>query len=192
MRTAWLVTIAAGSLIGGATFQQKGRLNPNIDLLAAKKTLFGRYAPANHRGGRGGGRGAAQAGATAPTTPPADAPRPKSQAELASDAYAYKGGDYIFDGSMEGAARFDTAYSLFQGFSKGMTDAGSVATSRISHPIFAKTPKFSADPKLGAERIAKQLNAGVMGVVMVEVESADWLTQPQIVARVSEHFAVPH
>jgi stalled ribosome rescue protein Dom34 len=27
---------------------------------------------------------------------------------------------------------------------------------------------------------------------IVEVESADWLTQPQIVARVSEHFAVPH
>src|SRR5437762_3354499 len=107
-----MVAITAGSLIGGAALQQKSRLNPTIDILAAKKPLFGLYAPSNPRGGRGGGRGAAQAGApgaaVAPTpTPPADAPPPKSPAELAKQAVDYKGGDFIFDGSMEGPARFD-------------------------------------------------------------------------------------
>jgi 4-hydroxy-2-oxoheptanedioate aldolase len=77
---------------------------------------------------------------------------------------------------MEGGGRFDQAYENFSAFSKGMTDAGSVATTsskRISHPLFVKTPKISADAKLAAERIGRQLNAGAMGVVFVEAESAD-------------------
>ena len=186
MRTAWLVTIAAGSLIGGAALQQKSRLNPVIELLAAKQPAFGLYAPAN-RTGRGGGRGAAQAGAagaTAPTTPPAvvtPAPPAKTAAELAKDAVAYKGGDYIFDGSMEVSpndtmARFDSAYARFAAFSKEMTNAGSVATAsskRITHPLFVKTPEVAPNPKLAAERIAKQLNIGVMGIVLTKVESAE-------------------
>src|ERR1043165_2958146 len=118
-----MVAIAAGSLIGGTALQQKSRLNPTIDILAAKKPLFGLYAPSNPRGGRGGGRGAVQANgaASAPTTPPADAPKPKTPAELARDAFEYKGGDYVFDGSMEGGGRFDTTYAVFQGFSKGLS-----------------------------------------------------------------------
>jgi 4-hydroxy-2-oxoheptanedioate aldolase len=183
LRTAWLVTIAAGSLVGGAAFQQKSRLNPVIDLLAAKNPAFGLYAPANPRVGGRGGRGAAQAGgtATAPTTPPADAPKPKSPAELATDAVAYKGGDYIFDGSMEVSpadtmGRFDTAFVRFEAFSKGMTGAGSVATAssgRVTHPLFVKTPEVAPNPKLAAERIGRQLNIGVMGIVLTKVESAD-------------------
>ena len=180
MRTAWLVTIAAGSLIAsGAVLQQKSRLNPVIDLLAAKKPVFGLYAPANPRVGGRGGRGAAQAGAA--VTPPADAPKQKTAAELAKDAVAYTGGDYIFDGSMETqpgdtSARFDSAYVRFQAFSKGMTDAGSVATAsakRVSHPLYVKTPPVGPNPTLAAERIGKQLNLGVMGIVLTDVESAD-------------------
>lgn len=184
MRTAWLVTIAAGSLIGGATFQQKAHLNPVIDLLAAKKPAFGLYAPANPRGGRGGGRGAAQAGV--PTPPPADAPKPKTSAELARDAFDYKGADYVFDGSMETPPvndtlfRFDSAYARFQLFSKGLSDAGAKATAsskRTTHPIFLKTPEIAQNPKGAAERIAKQLNAGALGIVFVGVESADEVRQ---------------
>lgn len=180
MRTAWLVTIAAGSLIGGAALQQKGRLNPVIELLANKKPAFGLYAPANPRvGGRGGRGGAAQSG-TAGTAAPAPAPaaaRPqKSQAELAMDAFAYKGGDYIFDGSMESPTRFDTAYTLFQAFSKGISDAGSKAP-RATHPLFVKMTEILPDPKLAGERIAKQLNAGAMGIVFVDVQNADEVKQ---------------
>ena len=179
MRTTWLVTIAAGSLIGGAALQQKGRLNPVIDLLAAKRPVFGLYAPANPRGGRGGGRGAAQAGAAAST--PAPAIPQKTAAELAKDAVAYTGGDYIFDGSMETqpgdtSARFDSAYVRFTAFSKGMTDAGSVATAsskRISHPLFVKTPPVAANMKLAAERIGRQLNIGAMGIVLTDVETPE-------------------
>lgn len=179
MRTAWIVTVAAGSLLGGAALQQKGHLNPTIDLLAAKRPIFGLYAPANPRGGRGGGRGAAQSGA--PATPAADAPKPKTAGELAADAVAYKGGDYIFDGSMEVSPadtmhRFDTAFVRFQAFSKGMTAAGSVATAssrQISHPLFVKTPEVGPNPALAAERIGHQLNIGVMGIVLTGVETPD-------------------
>jgi len=187
LRTAWLVTIAAGSLVGGAALKEKAHLNPVIDLLAARKPVFGLYAPANPRvGGRGGRGGAAQAGAAgaaAPVTPapaPATPPAMKTPAELAKDAVAYTGGDYIFNGDMEQPARFDTAFAIFQSFSKGMTDAGSVATGsmkRISHPLFLKTPEIAPDPKLAGERIAKQLNAGAMGIVFVGVESADEVRQ---------------
>ena len=162
---------------------QQQRLNPVIELLASKKPAFGLYAPANPRvGGRGGRGGAGQAGAAvggAPTTP-TPAPAQKSQAELARDAVTMSNADYIFDGSMEAPARFDTAYALFQSFSKGMTDAGSVATAssrRIRHPLYVKTPEIAADPKAAADRIAKQLNAGAMGIVFVVVESADEVKQ---------------
>lgn len=166
---------------------QQQRLNPVIELLASKKPAFGLYAPANPRvGGRGGRAGAGQAGAavggvpTTPVTPPAAAPPQKSQAELARDAVSMSNADYIFDGSMEAPARFDTAYALFQSFSKGMTDAGSVATAssrRIRHPLYVKTPEIAADPKAAADRIAKQLNAGAMGIVFVGVESANEVKQ---------------
>jgi 4-hydroxy-2-oxoheptanedioate aldolase len=162
---------------------QQQRLNPVIELLASKKPAFGLYAPANPRvGGRGGRGGAGQAGAAvggAPTTP-TPAPAQKSQAELARDAVTMSNADYIFDGSMEAPARFDTAYALFQSFSKGMTDAGSVATAssrRIRHPLYVKTPEIAADPKAAADHIARQLNAGAMGIVFVGVESADEVKQ---------------
>ncbi|MEO5568028.1 MAG: hypothetical protein ABIR92_06025, partial [Gemmatimonadaceae bacterium] len=172
-------------MIGGAGLQQQQRLNPLIELLASKKPAFGLYAPANPRvGGRGRG-GAVQPGTASvtgavPTTPPPPAPTPKTPGELAKDAFDYKNADYIFDGSMEAPARYDQAYASFQSFAKGMSDAGfSTAASvrRLSHPLYVKTPGIAADPKVAAERIAGQLNAGASGVVFVDVESADELKQ---------------
>ena len=105
----------------------------------------------------------------------------KSAAELAADAVAYKGGDYIFDGTMETnpldtLGRFDTAFVRFRAFSQGMTDAGSMATAsskRITHPLFVKTPEVAPNPRLAAERIGRQLNIGVMGIVLTGVESPE-------------------
>lgn len=175
-------------MIGGAGLQQQQRLNPVIELLASKKPAFGLYAPANPRVGGRGGRGAAQAGTAgvagttgaAPTTPPAPAPTPKTPSELAKDAFDYKNADYIFDGSMEAPARYDQAYANFQVFAKGMSDAGfstAAPVRRLSHPLYVKTPGIAADPKVAAERIAGQLNAGASGVVFVDVESAEELKQ---------------
>src|SRR5262245_9893583 len=60
---------AAGTL---ATAQAPKRFNPMVELLAAKKPVFGLYAPSNRRfgGGPGGaGRGAAPAAPATPAPP---------------------------------------------------------------------------------------------------------------------------
>jgi 2-keto-3-deoxy-L-rhamnonate aldolase RhmA len=105
----------------------------------------------------------------------------KTPAELAADAVAYKGGDYIFDGSMENPTRpgqpagaaFDTALARFTPFAQGMKTAGYISGKRMTHPIFVKTPKVSDDLQAAHDRIGRQLNAGVSGVVFAETESAD-------------------
>jgi 2-keto-3-deoxy-L-rhamnonate aldolase RhmA len=171
MRARWMVTIAAGTIVGGlGLHQEQRRLNPVVELIAQKKPLFGLYAPSNPRGG---GR-AAQSGApaAAAVTPPPQ----KTAAELAKDALEYKHADYIFDGSMESPANFDRAYTAFAEFVKGTFDAGNLKSTpvrRLSHPLFVKTPAIATDPKLAAERIGRQLNLGVSGVVFVDVESAE-------------------
>lgn len=206
-----MVTIAAGTLLGGLTLhQEQRRFNPVVELLAQQKPVFGLYAPSNRgagRGGPGGGRGAAGAGAgaggagaavagggaagaaaagavasgvTTAASPPVTPPTPKTPAELAKDAVDYKLGDYVFDGSMEGANNFDRAYGGFGDFVKGMGDAAPLQKSptlRMTHPLFVKTPMIAVDPKVAGERIARQLNLGVSGVVFVGVESADEVKQ---------------
>src|SRR5687767_14420542 len=82
--------IAAGSMAVG---QAPKRLNPMIELMAAKKPVFGLYAPSNRRF-------AGAAGATGATGAPA--PTPKTAAQLAADAMANTQTDFIFDGTMEG------------------------------------------------------------------------------------------
>ena len=175
MRTRWMLTIAAVTMAGtlGLTQSQR-RLNPVIELLEQKKPVFGLYAPSNPRAGRGGQRGGAAqpAGAAAPT--PAPTQPLKTPAQLAQDAIAYKLSDYVFDGSMEGD--FDRALPTFTEFVKGMSDAGALQKTpslRLHHPLIVKTHEIAPDPKLAAERIAKQLNLGVSGVVFVGVESPD-------------------
>src|SRR4051794_39965656 len=157
-----MLTIAAASVLGALGLQQsQRRLNPVIEVLAQKKPVFGLYAPSNRRGGRG-------------APPPADAPPPKSPAELAKEALSNRTADYIFDGTMEGD--FDRAYPTFAEFVKGMADAGTVEKTpslRLHHPLIVKTHEIAPDPALARERIGKQLNLGVSGVVFVGVESAE-------------------
>jgi 4-hydroxy-2-oxoheptanedioate aldolase len=157
------------ALVSGFSWAQGGRRhNPVIELLAAKKPVFGLYAPANPRVRPGAGGTAA--------TPQVDAAPPKTQAQLAQDALAYKGADYIFDGSMEG--NYDRGYATFVEFARGMTDGGTLDKApviRLHHPLFVKTPEIAPDPAKAATRIAQQLNLGVSGIVFVSVESAEEL-----------------
>jgi 2-keto-3-deoxy-L-rhamnonate aldolase RhmA len=181
-----MVTIAAGTMLGGLGLHQgQRRLNPVIELLAQKKPVFGLYAPANRGVGRGG-RGGAQAGAaattggSAPVTPPPPTTPPKTPAQLGEDAVSYKLADYIFDGSMERPATFDTAHSLFSSLMIGMKGAGVLtpeAPRRLTHPLYVKTPEILPDPKAAAERIARQLNLGVSGIVFVDVQNAEEVKQ---------------
>jgi len=162
MRTRWILTATAVTSllpVSGALGQQ--HLNPVVDLLSASKPVFGLYAPANRR---------ARPGQPAPPTDSA-----KSQAQLAGDALQYTRSDYIFDGTMEG--NFDVGYAGFKDFAKGLVDGGMLKGKRLTHPLFVKTPEIAPDPAKAAERIAKQLNLGVSGVVFVDVESADEVKQ---------------
>ena len=154
-----------------ASEAQAQHLNPTIDLLAGKKQIFGLYAPANPRvGGRGGPPGA-------PATPPAAPAVRKTPAELAQQAVSNTTSDFIFDGTMEGNDTFDAALTTFSDFAKGMATAEPATKTRRAHPLYVKTSEVAPNPTLAAERIAKQLNTGVMGIVMVGVESAEEVKQ---------------
>ena len=162
MRSPLILTIAAVSVLGGVQLQKaQRRLNPVVEVLAQKKPVFGLYAPSNRRGGRG-------------APPPADAPPPKTAPQLAREAIGNTTADFIFDGSMEGD--FDRGFAPFTEFMKGMAEAGTVdkmPSLRLHHPLIVKTHEIAPDPALARERIGRQLNLGVSGVVFVGVESAD-------------------
>ena len=142
--------IAALVLAAPSSAQQ--HLNPLVDLLAAKKPIFGVYAPRNAR----------------------NAEAQKTPAQLAQEALTYTSGDFLFDGSMEGD--FDRALPTFIEFMTAMKEAGTrekASTARLHHPMMVKTHEIAENPALAAERIAKQLNNGVSGIVFVGVESAE-------------------
>jgi 4-hydroxy-2-oxoheptanedioate aldolase len=164
MRSALLLTaVTAGALsLAGAPAEAQPRLNPVIELLAAKKPVFGLYAPANRR--------------TRPGGPALPADSVKSPAMLAREALGAATSDYIFDGSMEG--NFDAGLASFAPFAAAAFEAGLVESSpakRIKAPLFVKTPGIAGDVKLAQERIIKQLGLGASGIVFVDVETADEL-----------------
>jgi 2-keto-3-deoxy-L-rhamnonate aldolase RhmA len=149
-------------LVVGAVAMTQGtggpRLNPVIDLLEQRRPVFGLYAPANPRA-----RPGAEAAPRADRTP----------AQLAQDALAYPGADYLFDGSME--RNFDRGYAAFAEFAHGMFERGLLRRSpepRLVQPLFVKTPEIAADPELARTRISRQLNLGVSGIVFVDVRTA--------------------
>lgn len=160
IRTAALLVVTAAALAAGQTEVRKHH-NPVIDLLEQKQPVFGLYAPSNRRFNPPG----------APTPSPVP---PKTPLELAQAAVAYKSTDYIFDGSMEGD--YEKAYPVFAEFAKAMSEAGVLAKTpvlRLTHPLVVKMNDIAPDPAKAVERIGRQLNLGVSGVVFVGVESAD-------------------
>lgn len=165
MRIFIALALTGLTVSSAALVQAPRHLNPVVDLLAQKKAVFGLYAPANRRPGRGGAM-------------PADAPPPKTPAQLAQEALANETADYLFDGSMEGD--FDRGFGPFSEFMKGMVDGGTLKTSpmkRLHQPLFVKTHEIAPDPALAALRIARQLNLGVTGIVLVDVKTAEEVRQ---------------
>ena len=156
MRLPLLLTaVAVASLVTPPAAAAQPRLNPVVDLLAAGKPVFGLYAPANRRMGRGA------------ALPPDSV---KSPLQLAQEAVAYTRADYLFDGSMEG--NFDAGLAGFTEFAKGMEAAGMRQGARFTHPLFVKTPEIGADVAKATQRIGQQLKLGVSGIVFVDVQSA--------------------
>lgn len=128
------------------------RLNPLITLHEAGEPLFGLYAPSP-----GGGRGRGG-------SPP---PPVKSPAERASETLAYKMSDYVFDGSMERGV--EEGLPTFIAFKDAMQAAGANAHAQ---PFVVKTQKIESAEQVTGD-VAKQLDAGVSGIMFVGVESAD-------------------
>jgi 2-keto-3-deoxy-L-rhamnonate aldolase RhmA len=182
--TVGLISMAVLSVavLGGSVAGQSGRhLNPQIDLLAAKKPIFGLGVP-SARGG-GPGRGARGGDPAATATPPAPQPPPKTPLELAKDAIGHPEADYFFFGGMERGV--DNALPGFTTLMDAIIEAGGIATSpykRLLVPINVKTPNISsadqpADPARYVANISKQLNVGVTTISFVEVDSAEELRQ---------------
>ena len=172
--TAFLGAVVLGGTVAG----QSGRhLNPQIDLLAAKKPIFGLGVP-SARGG-GPGRGAA----ADPATPPPPPPPTKTPLEMAKDAIAHPEADYFFFGGMERGV--DNQLPTFTTLMDAIVEAGGIATApykRLLVPINVKTPNISsaerpADPAVYVANISKQLNVGVTTISFVEVDSAEELRQ---------------
>src|SRR5687768_9985698 len=141
---ARFVLLFAAALTAGAmiTAQTPKRFNPMVELLAAKKPVFGLYAPSNRRGGPGGPGGAPRPAQTA------DAPPQKTPAQLAREAVEFAQSDFIFDGSMEG--NFDSAAVQFQELMNGMTSAGILIKSpqpRLAKSVVVKMNEIAGNAK---------------------------------------------
>ena len=173
MRAPAVVTAIGFAILGTTVLVQspKQRLNPMIDLLEAKKPVFGLYAPSAGRGNRG----AAPADPAAPPPPP-----PKTQAELAKEALAFAPSDYIFSGSMEGGV--DRALPTMTEFVAGLRDAGVLLKSpyrRLQKPLVLKSPRIATKKEDGtvdysrAADLPKQLNLGTSVLMFVHVESPE-------------------
>lgn len=161
MPAALAGAVLCGTLSAGAV-QTPGRDNRVVALVAARRPVFGLYAPSARQGG-GGRRGAT------PTTPP---PPPKTPMELAQETTAYPDSDYVFSGSFEGDV--DRALPAFAEYVAAMRAAGASART---HPLIVKTPKITGDAAMTAAAFSRILNTGVSGLMFVGVESADEVRQ---------------
>src|SRR5687768_9607305 len=155
--------------------QQGTHLNPMVDLLIAKKAIFGLGVPTAARAGGGGNRGGAPgAPGSAVTTPPTPAPTPttpppppKTPADLAADAIAHPEADYFFTAMME--TNIDGGSTTMAALQEAIAAAGPLTTSgarRLRVPINSKAPNISApdmpaDPAKYVTNISRQLNVGV-------------------------------
>ena len=147
------VTVAPG-LLG----QGKPRPNPMIDLLTAKKPVFGLYMPSAR----------AARGPAGSTTSPAPL---KTAADLAKEALGYEHADILFNGEME--RNFDRGYASFAEVVAEMARS----PARLKHPLVVKAPKLAPEPAKVAAQIANQLDLGATTIVLVDVESADEVKQ---------------
>ena len=177
MRAPGMLTLAVIVIVGGLAVvdgQGSRRFNPMVELLSQKKPVFGLYAPSNRRfGGGGPGGPGAPGGAPRAAMPAAPDVPAKTPAELAKDAVANPGSDFIFDGSMEGD--FDKALPPFAELMSGIGQAGlliKTPSPHLSKSVVVKTHEIAPDMVKAAANISKQLNLGVTGIMFVGVESA--------------------
>ena len=87
-----------------------------------------------------------------------------SLADAARDTVAYRFSDFAYDNYSSANA------DRFRGYMEAMLAAGGSARE---HAFISKVPIIHTDPAVATARIVEQLNAGHVGVMLQEVESAD-------------------
>jgi 4-hydroxy-2-oxoheptanedioate aldolase len=155
-----------------------------IDLLIARKPIFGLGVPTAGRGGgnRGGGNRGGAAAAGGATAQPAPPPAPaKTPGDLAKDALAHPEADYFFTASME--RNIDAGSAAMIALQDALLELGPVSRTtprRLLMPINSKAPNISradmpANPDNYVTNLSRQLNAGVSSIAFVEVDNAEEL-----------------
>jgi 4-hydroxy-2-oxoheptanedioate aldolase len=168
-----LVTVVAAAV--SVSGQQAGHLNPMIELLSAKKGMFGLGLPSPGRQGGGGRRGGGAAAQT-PAPPPAPV---KTPAQLAADAIAHQEADWFFTNAME--RNPDAGEPVITAFQDALAAAGPVGGSprRLLAPINSKAPNITrpgeAELSDYIANLSRQLNAGISSISFVEVDTAEEL-----------------
>ena len=87
-----------------------------------------------------------------------------SLADAARETVAYRFSDFAYDNYSSANA------DRFRGYMEAMLAAGGSARE---HAFISKVPIIHTDPAVATARIVEQLNAGHVGVMLQEVESAD-------------------
>ena len=154
-----LVTALALSALAFSSIvmaQGSARINPMIALHERGLPVFGVTHPPIVAGGRGP---ASAAGSNAPVA----APLP-SLVDAARETMAYRFSDFAYDNYASANA------DRFLGYMGAMLAAGGSARE---HAFISKVPIIHTDPAVATARIVEQLNAGHVGVMLQEVESAD-------------------
>jgi 4-hydroxy-2-oxoheptanedioate aldolase len=177
MRARVMAVGLVGALVWGvsATGEQSQHLNPMIELLSAKKGMFGLGLPTAPRPGGRGGRGAEQA----PPATPAPVVPTKTPADLAQDAIAHPESDWFFTAAMERSA--DAGEPMLTAFQEAMAAAGPVGGSprRLLAPINSKAPNITTPgnptPSDYINNLSRQLNVGISVISFVEVDTAEEL-----------------
>jgi 2-keto-3-deoxy-L-rhamnonate aldolase RhmA len=159
MRIRPLVTLLA---LSGFAFSSIGlaqgpaRINPMIALHERGLPVFGVTHPPIVMGRPGPG-GTAAAKVAAPASLP-------SLVDAARETMAYRFSDFAYDNYSSATA------DRFFGYMGAMLAAGGSARE---HAFISKVPIIHTDPAAATRRIVEQLNAGHVGVMLQEVESAD-------------------
>jgi 2-keto-3-deoxy-L-rhamnonate aldolase RhmA len=151
-----LLALAGVAVSSIGLAQSPDRINPMIALHERGLPVFGVTHPPIVPAGRRPGNAA---GANAPV--PAAMP---SLVDAARETVAYRFSDFAYDNYSSATA------DRFRDYMKAMLAAGGSARE---HAFISKVPIIHTDPAAATARIVEQLNAGHVGVMLQEVESAD-------------------
>ena len=145
MRAHFVIGAVGVAVLGASVATQQNRhINPMVDLLIAKKAIYGLGVPTTGRGGGNrAGQGAPAAGGTgaaaptaAPATPP---PPPRTPVELAKDALAHPEADFFFTAMME--RNIDGGSATMLAFQDALAEVGNSPGRRIRAFSCRSTPR---------------------------------------------------